>query len=160
LTIELFRGIVRLKSLLRRALLNELVLKITLTVPSDQKYLSWTKSITWNFLNDPASPASQKKGLAHKLTLATVEAVTNAMVHGNKNGHSPIVDLEMTVTEKWVEIKIRDTGPGYNLHKVPEPDIESCPTDGMGLHMMKEIMTSVSLTRKDGKNELKMTKVL
>ncbi|MFQ6104810.1 MAG: ATP-binding protein [Candidatus Glassbacteria bacterium] len=139
--------------------MNELVFKMSIVVPSDQSYLGWTKDISSSFLSNPASPASQKKGLSHKLTLATIEAVTNAIVHGNKYGQSPVVEIEMTMTEKWVEIKVRDTGPGYDLYKVPDPEIESCPTNGMGLAMIREIMTSVSLSKRDGKNELKMTKV-
>jgi len=140
--------------------LNELVLKTSLSLPGDQKYLGWAQNIVGTFLSDPESPTSQTKGLAHKLTLATIEAVTNSMVHGNRDGDSPIVEIEITVTEKWVEIKVRDTGPGYDFNKVPEPEIESCPTGGMGLHIIKEIMTRVNLTRKENRNELKMTRVL
>ena len=140
--------------------MTDLVLKMSLSLPSDEKYLSWTQNIVRSFISDPASPVSRKKGLAHKLTLATVEAITNAIVHGNAGGRSPISEIEITVTGKWVEIKVRDTGPGYDLRKVPQPEIESCPTKGMGLHMIKEIMTQVMLTKRDGKNELKMTKVL
>ncbi len=138
----------------------DLVMKMSVSVPSDEQYLNWIQNIVQAFLNDPASPISKKKGLAHKLTLATVEAITNAIVHGNEKGQSPLSEIEITVTEKWVEIKVRDTGPGYDLRKVPEPQIESCPTNGMGLHMIKEIMTQVTLTKRDGKNELKMTRVL
>ena len=140
--------------------MNDLVLKMALFIPSDEQYLNWSQNIVSTFLNDHASPVSKKKGLAHKLTLATVEAITNAIVHGNNNGKSPTSEIEITMTEKWVEIKVRDTGSGYNLHTVPQPEIESCPTNGMGLHMIKEIMTQVTLTKREGKNELKMTKVL
>lgn|GEM_PF-2740226 len=140
--------------------MNEIVLKTSLTLPSDQKYLGWVQNIVDKALSDPVSPASQKQGLAHKLTLAAIEAITNSMVHGNKDGKSPTLEIEITVTEKWVEIKVRDTGPAYDIDKVPEPKIESCPTDGMGLHMIKEIMTRVNLTRRQNINELKMTRVL
>lgn len=134
--------------------------KVSLSVPSDQKYLGWVKNLTWSFLNDPSSPVSKKQNLAHRLTLATAEAVTNSMVHGNKNGQSPLVEVDLILTEKWVEIKVRDSGPGFQLDQIPRPDIESCPRNGMGLHLIREVVTNVSLTRKDGKNELKMTKVL
>lgn len=112
-----------------------------------------------NFFNDPSSPVSQKHNLAHRLTLATAEAVTNSIVHGNRDSQSPLVEVDLVLTEKWVEIKVRDTGPGFRLEQVPRPDIENCPRNGMGLHMIREIMTNVSLARKDGKNELKMTMV-
>lgn len=139
--------------------LNDLVFKLSYCIPSSQQHLSWVKNLTSCFLSDTSSPVSRVQNLAHRLTLATIEAVTNAIVHGNRNGESPVVEVDLILTEKWVEIKVRDTGPGFQLHHVPRPDIESCPTNGMGLHMIREIMTNVSLTRKDGTNELKMTKV-
>jgi anti-sigma regulatory factor (Ser/Thr protein kinase) len=139
---------------------NDVIFKMSFTIPSDQAFLGWTKDLVSNALDNDACPVAREQGLAHRLTLATTEAVTNSIVHGNQNDGSPVVEVDLIITEKWIEIKVRDSGPGFKLDKVPQPDIEDCPTNGMGLHMIREIMTSVSLARREGKNELKMTKVL
>ncbi len=140
--------------------MNDVIFKLSFTIPSDQAFLGWIKDLVQNVLGNEACPAAGHQGLAHRLTLATTEAVTNSIVHGNQNGGSPVVEVDLVITEKWIEIKVRDSGPGFRLDSVPQPAIEDCPTNGMGLHMIREIMTSVSLARREGKNELKMTRVL
>jgi len=80
-----------------------------------------------------------------KMLIATVEAVNNAIVHGNKEDESKSVKVDFVVEEDSVSIFIEDDGPGFNFYNVPDPttpeNIENI--HGRGVYLMKHLADDV-----------------
>jgi len=80
-----------------------------------------------------------------KILIATVEAVNNAIVHGNKEDESKTVKVEFMVEQDYISIFIEDQGPGFNFYNVPDPttpeNIENI--HGRGVYLMKHLADDV-----------------
>ena len=80
-----------------------------------------------------------------KILIATVEAVNNSIVHGNKEDESKKVKVDFEVGENYISIFIEDEGPGFNFYNVPDPttpeNIENI--HGRGVYLMKHLADDV-----------------
>jgi len=84
------------------------------------------------------------------LKVALVEALTNAMEHGNSFDPKKLVKVEAKFLENKAEIKIADQGKGFNHRKLPNP---TAPENlykprGRGIYMMHRLMDEVHFNRK------------
>ena len=97
------------------------------------------------------------------INLALEEAVTNVMLYAypNANG-SVIIDAEKT--DGKIVFTISDTGIPFDPTKQKEADItlsaEERSIGGLGIHLVRQIMDSISYERKDNKNILTLEKKL
>jgi serine/threonine-protein kinase RsbW len=55
------------------------------------------------------------------IMVAVTETVNNAIVHGNKQDGSKMVELDMEVTQGNVRFTIRDQGEGFDHNSLPDP---------------------------------------
>ena len=77
--------------------------------------------------------------------LAFSEAMTNAIMHGNRSDPQKKVYLQCGVQEDEVRISIRDEGSGFNPDELPDPrhpDNILTPT-GRGILLIRHIMSRV-----------------
>jgi len=77
--------------------------------------------------------------------LAFEEAMTNAIMHGNRSDPKKKVFLECGVGETEVRISIRDEGNGFNPDTLPDPrhpDNILTPS-GRGILLIRHIMSKV-----------------
>ena len=92
-----------------------------------------------------------------KMLIATVEAVNNAIVHGNKEDESKTVKVDFQVEEDSISIFIEDEGPGFNFYNVPDPttpeNIENI--HGRGVYLMKHLADDVIFHGKGNRVEIK-----
>jgi len=55
---------------------------------------------------------------------------------------------------------LRDNGPPFNLLEVPSPDfdtdLEARPIGGLGLHLVRQMVTSTRYRRQDGSNTIEL----
>ena len=75
------------------------------------------------------------------ILLASVEAVTNAMEHGNLLDEAKTVAIEVCKCESSFQLKVKDQGKGFNpeqLHDPILPEFKECP-DGRGVFLMKQL---------------------
>ncbi|MDZ7266999.1 MAG: ATP-binding protein [candidate division KSB1 bacterium] len=84
------------------------------------------------------------------IKIAIVEALTNAMEHGHHFDASLRVKVEARVDEHLGEIKITDSGRGFNHRQLPDP---TAPENlykprGRGIYMMYRLMDEVHFNRK------------
>lgn len=116
--------------------------------PSDvnalDKVLSWFEG-----MNRPFIP--QKVCLQCQLALA--EAFTNAVRHAHKNCSPEVtVDIEVTLLPQYLEMRIWDYGPPFDLEQqlknVPETVNENAH-GGRGLSILHQIADELSYTRTD-----------
>ena len=76
-----------------------------------------------------------------KILIATIEAVNNSIVHGNKLDPTKKVHIEMFYENSTLHITIADQGRGFDYTSVPDPttpeNIEN--VSGRGVFLMKKL---------------------
>ena len=83
--------------------------------------------------------------IAFGVDMAVREAVTNAVVHGNKLDDAKEVELRLRNTPEVFEISVHDQGSGFNPTEVPDPtrDENILKTSGRGIFFMRNFMDEV-----------------
>ena len=83
---------------------------------------------------------SEKTGIQEAI-LPTVlsEALTNAIVHGNRRDPHKKVLAEVWITPRKMCFKVTDEGRGFNYHKLPDPTRPEnlMKTNGRGLYFVR-----------------------
>lgn len=92
------------------------------------------------------------------ITIAVLEAVDNAIVHGNKN--NPIKEIEILFKAKPgnLTFTVRDDGQGFDYHNVIDPtDISYSDENhiGRGIFIIKSLADKVVFNKKG--NEVEIT---
>ena len=86
-----------------------------------------------------------------------MEAVNNAILHGNHSNPEKIVDIELTFESNLLQIKVTDEGPGFRPEKVPDPttpeNIEEL--NGRGIYLMSHLADLIEYSNKG--NSVTMT---
>ena len=77
--------------------------------------------------------------------MAVREAVTNAVLHGNRQDEAKTVEVTFTTSPEAIEITVRDMGEGFNPDNVPDPTDASnlLKTSGRGIFFMRTFMDEV-----------------
>jgi len=85
-----------------------------------------------------------------KILVSTLEAVNNAILHGNNSDIVKMVDVEITYKDKKLKIKITDEGNGFIPEKVPDPtipiNIEA--VNGRGVYLMSRLADSIKFSKR------------
>jgi serine/threonine-protein kinase RsbW len=91
-----------------------------------------------------------------KVLIATIEAVNNSIVHGNKLDSSKTVDIGFRITESSITIYVKDQGPGFDFNNVPDPtkpeNIEN--VSGRGVFLMKNLADEIKFNQIGSEVEL------
>jgi serine/threonine-protein kinase RsbW len=102
--------------------------------------------------------------VAFGVDMAVREAVTNAVVHGNKYDEAKVVELKLRNTPAVFEITVHDQGAGFNPNDVPDPtkDENIMKTSGRGIFFMRNFMDEVDWVAdpKGGGTKVRMIKKL
>jgi serine/threonine-protein kinase RsbW len=119
-------------------------------------------------INDAASAAAEfvmRSGLgeeaAYAVDMAVREAVTNAVLHGNRQDQAKKVEVSFKSSPDAIEITVRDQGNGFNAESVPDPtDPQNLlKTNGRGILFMRNFMDEVEWSRDpQGGTVVRMTK--
>jgi serine/threonine-protein kinase RsbW len=103
-------------------------------------------------IEDAAARAAEfisRSGLGQEsafgIDMAVREAVTNAVLHGNRQDESKIVEIRLRNSANELEITVRDEGRGFNPESVPDPtDPQNLlKTSGRGILFMRTFMDEV-----------------
>jgi serine/threonine-protein kinase RsbW len=85
-----------------------------------------------------------------KILVATLEAVNNAITHGNKANPQMLVDVEIVVDNNELKVTVTDEGPGFNPSSIPDPtapeNIEEL--SGRGVFLMTKLADSIKFNEK------------
>ncbi|HET9525806.1 MAG TPA: ATP-binding protein [Pyrinomonadaceae bacterium] len=98
---------------------------------------------------------------AFGIDMAVREAVTNAVLHGNRQDENKTVDVTLKSSPDAVEISVHDQGPGFNPEDVPDPTAEEniLKASGRGIFFMRSFMDEVNwLIRPGGGTTVRMLK--
>jgi serine/threonine-protein kinase RsbW len=91
-----------------------------------------------------------------KILISTVEAVNNAILHGNKGDISKIVTVNISADGNVLDITVTDEGEGFEYGNLPDPtdpkNIENL--HGRGVFLMRRLADSIEYNASG--NEVKM----
>lgn len=82
--------------------------------------------------------------------LCISEAITNSIVHGNKEDHRKTVELNIDCKSHLIKVRVTDEGEGFDVEKIPDPTHKDnlLKETGRGLHIIKSIAQNVEYNEK------------
>lgn len=88
-----------------------------------------------------------------KVLICLSEAVTNAVIHGNKNCSDKLVSVSYEADVSGFLLEVEDSGSGFDYDQIPDP---TCPgvidkPNGRGIYLMKRLAHSVRFENKGRK---------
>lgn len=97
-----------------------------------------------------------EEDLYFNIKTATVEAVSNAILHGNCSDLSKNVNVQIFKSEEYFKVIILDQGPGFNPVKIPDPthpdNLEK--PGGRGVFIIKQLAHTVTFCEEGRKVEI------
>ena len=91
-----------------------------------------------------------------KILISTVEAVNNAILHGNKGDLNKMVTVNISADGNVLDITVTDEGEGFEYGNLPDPtdpkNIENL--HGRGVFLMRRLADSIEYNTSG--NEVKM----
>lgn len=93
------------------------------------------------FVNDLVVRFHLNEDQHGNILISLTEAVTNAMVHGNKEDAKKSVCIRTESHSDWLKITVSDQGDGFNMEDVPNPtaDDRLCCLGGRGVFLMQKL---------------------
>jgi Anti-sigma regulatory factor (Ser/Thr protein kinase) len=85
-----------------------------------------------------------------KILVAVLEAVNNAIVHGNKTDLKKKVEIDFWVRRNNLNVSVTDEGKGFKPKEVPDPtkpeNIEAI--NGRGIFLMSKLADEIEFNKK------------
>ena len=104
------------------------------------------------------------------LQLALEETITNVILHGYRDAPAGTRRFTVELTGpgdaslRRIRLIITDDAPAYDPLARPEVDtslpLEDRPIGGLGVHLVKKLMTHAAYARVDGRNVLTLERVI
>lgn len=103
--------------------------------------------------------------LCLRLNLALEEAVTNVILYAYPEGMEPKrITVRMEKADDKLVVTLIDAGMAFDPTRKEQPDIaqpaNERPIGGLGIHLIREIMTEVNYCRRRNRNRLTLIKDL
>lgn len=109
----------------------------SLTLVSDPQNVSQVEP----FVLDVATRYNLSPDVHGNILVSLTEAVTNAILHGNRGDCTKSVSISLRRQKDSLAIRVSDEGPGFDPAYVPDPTqperIEQC--GGRGLFLMRHL---------------------
>jgi serine/threonine-protein kinase RsbW len=113
--------------------------------------------IVENAIDDATSLLGISQDNYGKILVSTLEAVNNAILHGNNSDPEKIVGIEIIYRSNELKIKVTDEGEGFKPDEVPDPtmpeNIEEI--NGRGVFLMTHLADKIRYSKKG--NSVTMT---
>jgi len=136
--------------------------EITLNMRANPEYLSVARAAVRAVTN----AIGMDKETAEKITVATVEAITNVIKHSYGGPcEKPVVmklgKIKCNENTDALEIVIRDFGKQVDPEKIKSRDLDDVRPGGLGVHIMQSAMDEVEFTPAEDRGmRLRMVKYL
>jgi len=127
--------------------------KITCKVNSEAQYAKSLVYLTDKLLNNVYKSAQQD---ILNFDLCLYEALTNAIVHGNKNDRNKKIHFALKIQKSQIEVAIKDEGEGFDYKNTPDPKANKfCKNlKGNGIFLMRCYMDKVEYSENGTKVKL------
>lgn len=129
-----------------------------MTMQSNPKFIHRVE----NFLQKINRSAHLDEIQFNKVLISTTEAVNNAIFHGNKSDHRKKVYLACELSKERMILRVRDSGAGFDPHKIANPLDESnlMRESGRGIFLMRTLMDKVRFHFSEEGSEVEMILLL
>lgn len=117
-------------------------LRLDFLLPSDLSYVLGMNYFISMLLKEFAFPVGDSR---INIPLACDEAITNAIMHGNRGDQEKKVGVQIYISYSRFKVRVRDQGDGFDTSTVKDPTDEEnlLRASGRGVYLMKSIMDSV-----------------
>lgn len=116
------------------------------------------------FLREFWTTAKLGPALLPTFELALEEIFLNIVTHGSRPGSALRVEVSLGLGMDAVTMTVEDDGPQFDPLSLPPPDVTASLADrsvgGLGVHLVRNVMDTVSYARIAGRNRLRMAKQL
>ena len=116
------------------------------------------------FFDDYSKENKLTEKTVHDIQMALDELLTNIVNYGYEDSDEHKIDVRFGINDDAVRVEIIDDSKPYNILEQENPDIslsvEDKPIGGLGIFLIKKLMSNVDYYTKEGKNHLVMTKEL
>lgn len=121
--------------------------ELSLKVPSDVERVSEAVDLVTRHV---AAHFSDRRTVNFNLRVALGEALTNAILYGNRSDAGKLVAVRVLFGHNVIELEVTDQGPGFDPSSVPDPTsperIEQ--PSGRGLFLIRRLMDDVRFNDK------------
>ena len=97
-----------------------------------------------------------------KILVSVMEAVNNAIVHGNKYNEKKFVNIYILLENNLLKVTVEDQGKGFKPSEVPDPtepdNLEN--VNGRGVFLMKNLADELEFNKAGNKVILKFKNIL
>jgi serine/threonine-protein kinase RsbW len=104
-------------------------------------------------IDEISAEAGIKADCYGKLMVATMEAVNNAILHGNKSDETKEVEIDILIKGDKLVISVEDAGRGFKPSDVPDPtspeNIENIT--GRGVFLMSKLADNIEFNEMGNK---------
>ncbi len=85
-----------------------------------------------------------------KILVATLEAVNNAIKHGNKEIPEKLVDVVIEYIDNELRISVTDQGEGFDPARIPDPTLPANIEElsGRGVFLMTKLSDKITFNEK------------
>jgi serine/threonine-protein kinase RsbW len=85
-----------------------------------------------------------------KILVSMLEAVNNAIIHGNKSSPDKFVEISISYKGGKLKIKVKDQGLGFSPEEIPDPTIPENieEVNGRGVFIMSKLADEIKYSRK------------
>jgi serine/threonine-protein kinase RsbW len=130
-------------------------LRMDFLIPSDLGYVLGVNHLVSMLLREFSFPAPDYR---INIPLACDEAITNAIIHGNRSDPSKKVSIQIYISASRFKVRVKDQGQGFQADAVADPTegsnlLRPC---GRGVFLMRSIMDTVEY--KEGGRVLELEK--
>ncbi len=127
-----------------------------LTIPSDLKWMPKVVAEVERVVREVGFDDEEGDFLA----IATTEAVSNAIVHGNRRNASKKVHIEFEKHDDRLIIVVADEGDGFNPQECEDPtDPKNISRrSGRGMYILKQLMDAVDVQSSRQGTTIRLTK--
>jgi serine/threonine-protein kinase RsbW len=94
------------------------------------------------------------------IKVAVSEACSNIVCHSTL-GEDSLYEVICEIGDDRLSILVEDDGVGFDVNKIPEPDLEDLKSGGLGVFIIRALMDEVDVSSEEGTGtRIKMVKYL
>ncbi|WP_282015738.1 ATP-binding protein [Marinifilum flexuosum] len=112
-----------------------------LVFPSELENISRVERL----IDDISSSYNLSSEIYGKISVAIIEAVNNAILHGNRLDVSKNVKVEFNINEEAIQFIVEDEGSGFDFENIPDPTLPENieKTHGRGIFLMNHLADDI-----------------
>ena len=112
-----------------------------LVFPSELENISRVERL----IDDISSSYNLSSEIYGKISVAIIEAVNNAILHGNRLDVSKNVKVEFNIDDESIQFIIEDEGTGFDFENIPDPTLPENieKTHGRGIFLMNHLADDI-----------------